>query len=108
MDTSDGNYQPCGNLFYQLVLHYDGNLSACCIDLTSTLNLGKIGEDKGFKKIDKILDYGKLNKLRRDMLLGNLEDLGVCKNCDFKKPDAVNSNKIVLLTFLNAKICKSN
>lgn len=76
---------PCGNLFYQLVLAYDGRLSLCCIDLTETLQIGSLT----YESLASILSGRKIRELRRDMLNGNFEHLGVCRSCDFRKAEDI-------------------
>ncbi len=83
---SDGKEQeipkinkPCEMPFYQIAINYDGVVSACCLDITYNLVIGKIGDGQSF---DDIVESRALKDIRLAHLSGDLESLPACQHCD--------------------------
>jgi len=73
----DKYYRPCGAIWRGLVIHWDGNVSPCCNDLTREYILGNI-ETKSLKKI---WNGEKMVRLREDLASGRYKEIKLCRSC---------------------------
>lgn len=69
---------PCEQVFYMLMVHTDGKVSACCADSTQTLIVGDMNDVDKFKEI---VTGSKLQAVRRALLIG-FPQIPQCKACD--------------------------
>lgn len=69
---------PCEIPFYSLFVRYDGDVTACCADISGKmLNIGNVAHTS-FKEL---LSSTKLSKLRKDHLNGNFKNWPLCLYC---------------------------
>lgn len=69
---------PCEQVFYMLMVHTDGKVSACCADSTQTLIVGDMNEVNQFQQIVR---GSKLQAVRRALLTG-CPEISQCRMCD--------------------------
>jgi len=70
----------CELPFYQLAVHWDGKVSACCNDIEHGLNVGDIAETS----LQNIIRGDRLVKLRTNMLDKDFTQLDTCLRCSFR------------------------
>lgn len=70
---------PCELPFYNLMIHSDGKVSACCADSSQTLVVGDMAEARSFREI---YQGHKLQTVRRGLLNGEFAHIGQCQSCD--------------------------
>jgi MoaA/NifB/PqqE/SkfB family radical SAM enzyme len=90
---------PCEQLFYLLMVHSDGDISACCGDVTKRMVVENIGR---VKSMDAVVGSDILRKWRRGSLELNYNSMAACKRCEtFSSVDSVLlERKAELLPFL--------
>jgi len=73
----DKYYSPCGAIWRSLAVHWDGNVSPCCNDLTGEYILGNIET----VSIRDIWNSEKMVRLREDLARGGYKKIKLCRNC---------------------------
>lgn len=77
---SDKRPVVCPQMFYELMIHRNGDVSPCCVDYCySTENLGNVKVNT----VKEIWNSKKIKQMRRQTLLGEEVDYKICKNCSF-------------------------
>lgn len=74
------DHRLCDLPFFQVAIHYDGVVSACCIDINYDLAMGKITSSE--TSLLEILHSERLKSIREIHLSGNLETLPACYYCE--------------------------
>lgn len=74
------NYLPCEQVFYSIIVKYDGRVSPCCIDIFDNLNIGNIRN----KALGEILASGELREIRMQHIDGRVAELPQCVHCGFR------------------------
>lgn len=69
----------CPMPFYQLIIHSDGMVSACCVDYNKKVIVGDIKTES----IKKIWNGEKYHVLRKALLKGHLQECTRCKKCEY-------------------------
>jgi radical SAM protein with 4Fe4S-binding SPASM domain len=77
---------PCEYPFYYFLVHFDGDISMCCADVTKKLVVGNI---RKIKDMNEVLTSEVLKNTRKNLLLLNFNALPACKHCAV--PSIVNS-----------------
>lgn len=72
------DHRPCELPFYQMLVHSDGTVSCCCIDITKSLMVG----DTATQSIPEILESPRWREIRRILLSGCLDELPSCRSCN--------------------------
>jgi MoaA/NifB/PqqE/SkfB family radical SAM enzyme len=70
---------PCELPFYNVMIHSDGKVSACCADSSQTLVVGDLSKAQSFREI---YQGRKLQMVRRGLLNGDFSGIGQCRSCD--------------------------
>lgn len=74
------DHRLCDLPFFQVAIHYDGTVSACCIDINFDLAIGRITASE--TSLREMLEGKKLRTIRKTHLSGNLENLPACMYCE--------------------------
>lgn len=69
----------CSNVFRELVVKYDGNIQACCMDWLRKMPVGKFPE----QSLKEIWEGEKSNEIRRHLYTYDRESLEMCSKCDY-------------------------
>lgn len=68
----------CPNMFYEILIHPNGNVSPCCVDYEyKKQNLGNIF----YNSVKTLWNSKNLNKIRKQELLGDIVDYNICNSC---------------------------
>ncbi len=70
---------PCGHLYHTMAVHFNGNVSMCCLDGYQKSIMGNIFSDGGVKAV---WHNEKFSEARRLHETGQYDKLPFCKNCD--------------------------
>ena len=76
----------CPKPFYELFIHANGDVSACCLDWSGKLNLGNIHRET----LQEIWSGENLARLRRLHLEGRRSEIPICASCSM--PDTLPDN----------------
>ena len=76
----------CPKPFYELFIHANGDVSACCLDWSGKLNLGNVHRET----LQEIWHGEKLAKLRALHLEGRRSEIPICASCSM--PDTLPDN----------------
>lgn len=69
---------PCQLLWYNRVVRWNGDVSLCCVDYDSKVNLGNVGE----RLLDEIWNGENMKKLKKLHLDGNKINIELCRKCN--------------------------
>jgi len=70
---------PCEQAFYIMLVHADGDISACCADSTKSLLIGNIRE---FASLVDIINSDRLFRIRESLLKQDYQEIEICRKCD--------------------------
>lgn len=73
----DSYYLPCGAIWRSLAIHWNGNISPCCNDLTGEYILGNIETES----LSESWNNEKMVMLRDSLVRGQYSKINLCKNC---------------------------
>jgi len=71
-------HKTCTNVFRELVIHYDGTITACCVDWNRELIVGKFPEES----LESIWN-GEVFQLVRSLLYRKCREFYPCARCDY-------------------------
>jgi len=82
----DGNHHanrilPCEQPFFHTLIHADGDVSCCCVDLGKEHVVGNVFNAGHFREILQGKDLARIRKL---VLMQDFENLPLCQFCDFR------------------------
>ena len=97
---------PCRYLYHTMAVHFNGNVSICCLDGYQKAIVGNIFTDGGVKAV---WNGEKLTQIRRHHEAGQYDKVPFCKNCDVwagsTYKDEVRGNLLIrsapLITYYN-------
>lgn len=72
--------EPCRFLWTDMVINWDGRVSACCQDYEAKMVIG----DVATQSLKDIWQGEVLNKLREKHLSGKMTDIPLCSKCDYR------------------------
>lgn len=72
------SYAPCQHLWTEFVICWDGVVVACCNDALRTYPIGDIKK----QTVEDLWNNDKMVNLRRKLILKEVDDIALCKNCD--------------------------
>ncbi len=70
---------PCEGAFYNLLIHSDGEITPCCLDITKELSIGNI---HFYENIDEVLASTRLLEIRTKLLSNNFQGIESCRQCN--------------------------
>jgi radical SAM protein with 4Fe4S-binding SPASM domain len=70
----------CELPFYQLAIHWDGKVSACCNDIEYGVVVGDVTKTS----LQEIIRGETLSEIRKDMIDKNFDSLDTCLRCSFR------------------------
>lgn len=73
----------CPNPWTRIVVAWNGNLTACCIDFSMNMTYGKY--EKG--KLRSLWNNDIINRIRQNVAERNFIDLKLCNDCDMNRYD---------------------
>ena len=77
--ADDESRPPCKAIYHSLAVHFNGNVSICCLDAYQKTNLGNVFEDGG----PLAVWHGpKFTHVRECHEAGRWDDVPFCKDCD--------------------------
>jgi radical SAM protein with 4Fe4S-binding SPASM domain len=81
VQVHDQNLQrvPCGHLYHTMPIHYNGNVSICCLDGFQSQIMGNVFEDGGVKAV---WHGEKFQEMRHYHETGQYDKVPFCKNCN--------------------------
>ncbi|EKD49933.1 MAG: molybdopterin cofactor synthesis protein MoaA [uncultured bacterium] len=71
--------EPCRFLWTDLLINWNGEVSACCQDYEAVMTVGNANKSS----LKEIWQGDALNRLRRNHLTGKM-DIGLCRDCDYR------------------------
>lgn len=77
-EVSQIGRRPCIDIFFNMIINYDGRVSLCCLDAFKDNIIGDVKQNS----IMEIWHGQAMNKIREAHLLNKYDDLKLCKNCD--------------------------
>lgn len=69
---------PCADLWYKMVIHWNGEVAVCCFDWSFANTIGNVN----YETVQEIWNGAKINALRQLHLNGRTNQVKLCKNCD--------------------------
>lgn len=69
---------PCADLWYKMVMHWNGDVAVCCFDWSFENTIGNVNSES----VQEIWNGAKIKALRKLHYQGQTDLLKLCKNCD--------------------------
>lgn len=88
--------KPCPALWETPTINWDGNVTVCCTDVFLKLVLGNL-KDKTFKEL---WTSDKIKELRIKHIMGETDDIPVCKECNGIEPEDKEEFKKKLIQYV--------
>ena len=78
--SKEFQYMPCNSFWSTAVIHWDGTVTPCCMDLNEKLRLGKVDG----QTLLELLNGEIVNKMREDIAAKKYDSVEFCRFCSGK------------------------